>query len=96
MLEQLKSTFRDDFTIADHFGEKGIKDTYKRAFKHWKDDLEYLTELVLVLNRKCRYWYDHWRNDFSRLYQDLWEEAHDWCCSNLKWEELRYYLRKVD
>lgn len=96
MLEQLESTFRDDFTIADHFGEKGIKDTYKRAFKHWKDDIKYITELVLVLNWKCWYWYDHWRNDFSILYQDLWEEAHDWCCSNLKWEELKYYLRKVD
>ncbi len=96
MIEQLESTFRDDFTIADRFGMDGIKDTYKRAFKHWKDDLQYLTELVIVLNWKGWYWVDHWRDDYSRLYIDLWEEAHDWCCNNLKWEELKYYLRKVD
>ena len=52
MIDRLESTFRDDFTIADRFGISGIKDTYKRAFKHWKDDLQYLTELVIVLNWK--------------------------------------------
>jgi hypothetical protein len=30
------TTFWDDFSIADRFGVKGIKDTYKRAFEEWK------------------------------------------------------------
>lgn len=96
MIDRLESTFRDDFTIADRFGEKGIKDTYKNVFKHWKDDLKYLTEFVIVLNWKAWYWSDHGKMNYSKLYSDLWEEAHDWCCSNLKGEDLKYYLRTVD
>lgn len=55
------TTFWDDFTIADKYGESGIRDTYKRAFKAWKKDYKFLTELVMVLNWKC--WYHHERNN---------------------------------
>jgi hypothetical protein len=96
MLKELESTFRDDFTIADRFGESWIKDTYRRCFKYWRDDLKYVTELVLVLNWKLWYWYEKWNMKYAQLYEDLWEELHDWCCSNLKGEELKYYLKTVD
>lgn len=97
MIEQLESTFRDDFTVAERmFGMDWIRKLYKSAFKHWKDDLKYITELVLVLNWKWWYRADRNKMEVSRLYTDLWEETHDWCCSNLKWEDLKYYLRKVD
>lgn len=33
-------------------------DTYNSAFNEWKDNHIYLTELVMVLNWKCWYWYD--------------------------------------
>jgi len=56
---EFKTTFWDDFSIADRFGENGIKDTYNRAFKHWKNDIVFITELVLVLNWKARYWSDN-------------------------------------
>lgn len=95
-LEDLESTFWDDFTIADCFWEKGIRDTYRRAFKHWKNDIKYITELVLVLNWKWRYRAGKWNINYSKLYTGLREEAHDRCCSNLQWEELKYYLRTVD
>lgn len=45
-----RTTFYMDFSIADHFGEAAIRDTYKRAFKSWKNNVEYLTELVMALN----------------------------------------------
>lgn len=41
-----------DFTIADMCGRRAIHDTFKRAFEEWKDNYEYLTELVMVLNWK--------------------------------------------
>lgn len=60
-----KTTFWDDFSIAEVFGkddpDKGIdavKDTYKRAFNEWKTNTDYVTELSLVLNHKCWYWND--------------------------------------
>lgn len=35
----LITTFWEDFSIADKYGIAGVKDTYKRAFSEWKDDL---------------------------------------------------------
>ena len=47
-----QTTFWIDFTIADKFGYFAVQDTYNRAFKEWKDNYIYLTELVIVLNHK--------------------------------------------
>ena len=51
-------TFWMDFSIADRFGVKAVKDTYHRAFKAWKHDYRYLTDLVIVLNHKIWQHYD--------------------------------------
>ena len=48
----LKTTFWEDFTIADRFGAKAVKSTFKRAFNGWKDNYIYLTELAIVMNWK--------------------------------------------
>ena len=96
LLKDFESTFRDDFTIADRFGKKWVLDTYKNAFKYWKTDLVYITELVMVLNWKCWQHYDNWNQELSELYQDLWEKTHDWCLDNLKGQALDYYLEKTD
>ena len=68
------TTFYEDFSIADRFGANAILDTYKRAFKYWKNDYKYLTELVMVLNWKI---YEHYqKNDrFANIYNDLWNKT---------------------
>ena len=38
--------FMTDFRIADLFGENAIRDTYKRAFAEWKDNVEYFASFV--------------------------------------------------
>lgn len=93
---QVKTTFFDDFSIADMFGEKAVKDTYKRAFKGWKTNVEFITEMVLVLNEKCWYHYGRGNEDLSRLYADLYHELNDWCYDNLKGDDLDYYFRTTD
>ena len=93
---EFKTTFWTDFSIADRFGEKAVKDTFKRAFKEWKHDVVYLTELVLVLNWKC---WDHFSNgnfNLSGLYANLYDEADGYACSNLTGEDLQYFLRTTD
>ena len=92
---EFKTTFWQDFTIADKFGTDAIKDTFKRAFKEWKTDYIYLTELVLVLNWKC---WEHYQfnKSLSNLYGRLYEDANDYAIQNLKGKELDYYLEKVD
>lgn len=91
-----KTTFWQDFSIADAFGVSAIKDTYKRAFKEWKNNYEYVTELVMVLNWKLWYYYQKGNQALTKLYQELHQEADQWCCENLKGEELRYYYSTTD
>jgi hypothetical protein len=90
------TTFWDDFSIADRFGEKAIIDTYKRAFAEWKHDVKYLTELVLVLNHKIWYYYHNHNNHLGMVYNDLWQRAYSWCCENLKGDDARYYYETTD
>lgn len=93
---ETKTTFWDDFSIADRFGINAIKDTYKRAFKAWKHDVEYITELVLVLNWKCWHYYYKQNMEISSLYSDLYNKLNNWCYSNLKGKDLDYYYRTTD
>lgn len=89
------TTFYTDFSIADNFGVNAIIDTYKRAFKSWKDNYKYITELVMVLNWKI---HEHYKlNDrYTELYSGLWSELSEWVEENLKDEELSYYFNITD
>lgn len=90
-----KTTFWADFSIAENFGTNAIKDTYKCAFKEWKNNVEYLTELVLVLNWKIWEWYQY-DETIARLYDELWRTAHQWAIKHLKGDDLKYYLETID
>lgn len=93
---ECKTTFWQDFTIADKFGMEAIKDTYDRATKEWKDDRVYGTELSMVLNWKCHYHYEVGNDEFSRLYSELWEGLDAYIMDNWHGEELEYYLKTTD
>lgn len=53
-------------------------------------------EFVITLNRTLRDVYEAWDMELSELWQRLREKYHDWCCDNLKGDELSDYLRTVD
>lgn len=90
-----KTTFFHDFTIADAFGIEAVKDTYKRAFAEWKDNVEYITELTIVLNHKI--WQHCETNEpLARVYDKLWRELDTWCCNNLKGKDLEYFYQTTD
>ena len=93
---ETKTTFYQDFSIAEMFGAKAIKDTYKRAFREWKTNTEYITEFVMVLNWKMWSHYEHGNEQLSRLYQELWEQADRWCLDHLKGDDLTYFIRTTD
>lgn len=92
---QPKTTFWQDFTIADAFGEKAVRDTYNRAFKEWKSNIEYLTELVMILNWKIFQLYDT-NPLLAKIYDDLWQKSDTYCMDNLTGKELEYYLKTTD
>lgn len=89
------TTFWQDFSIADNFGEAAIVDTYERAFSEWKTNYKYLTELVMVLNWKIWQWFET-NEDRAMLYQTLWGKADEYACTNLKGEELAYFYSTTD
>jgi hypothetical protein len=93
---KMKTTFMKDFDIANVFGENAVRDTYKRAFKEWKDNLEYITEFTMVLNWQLWKTYEDGNEKLARVYDELWREMSAWCLDNLKGEDLNYYLRTTD
>ena len=89
------TTFYTDFSIADKFGTKAILETYQTAFREWKHDYKYLTELAMVLNWKIWRWYEK-NDEYTKVYDKLWRELDQWCIDNLKGEELEYYYKTTD
>lgn len=93
---EFSTTFWQDFSIADAFGASAVKDTFNRAFKEWKSDYRYLTDLVIVLNHKIWQHFQNGNNVMSELYNELWEKADNYAIENLEGDELRYFYEKVD
>lgn len=90
------TTFWDDFSIADAYGIRAIKNTYERSFNDWKDDYQYLTELVMVLNWKLWYHYENGNEEYAKLYNELWKEADMYAMDNLQGNELSYFIATTD
>jgi hypothetical protein len=91
----MTTTFFEDFQIANAFGVKAVKDTYKQAFNEWKDNYVYLTELVIALNLMI--WATYGKNDaLADVYNELWIEADEYACNNLKGDELSFFYRTTD
>ncbi len=91
-----KTTFWNDFNIAEFFGTKAIQDTFNRAFKEWKNNTEYVTELSMVLNHKIWFYYEEGNEPYARLYDKLWKQVDSWCCKHLKGKDFEYYYRITD
>lgn len=91
-----KTTFYEDFSIADNFGLEAIKDTYVRAFREWKADYIFLTEFVMALNWKIWEHYTEHNEKYARLYNELWKKADEYATSHLKGDELSYFFRVTD
>lgn len=90
------TTFWDDFSIADHFGNSAVKGLFKRAFAEWKHDYKYLTELVIVLNYRCWMHYDNGNIALSQIYSDIYNKAANYAETHLKGEEYQYYFDITD
>lgn len=75
---ELKTTFWNDFSIADQFGLDAVRDTYERTFKEWRENISYAKELVFVLNHKI---FQHYEENprLSEFYTKVYEQANEWC-----------------
>lgn len=93
---EMQTTFPMDFSIADAFGLKAIKDTFKRAFKEWKNDCVYLTELCITMNLKCWEWYKKGNQEYSDYYSERYYETRDYAYDHLKKDELTFFIETTD
>lgn len=91
---ETQTTFFEDFSIAERFGINAIKDTFKRAMLH-HSNYKMMTELCMVLNHKIWFTYET-KPTIAKLYNELWDKCREWCYSNLKGDELQYFLRTTD
>ena len=93
-----KTTFWQDFSIADAFGPSAVQDTFDRAFEEWKDDKVYGTELSMVINWKQFQFADNGicKSDMCKLYCELWKKIDAYIMDNWKGEMLDYYIKETD
>lgn len=92
-----KTTFWSDFSIAECYGVESVKDTYNRVKEEWKDNIEYMTELALVVNHKS--WQHAQTNEnLSKVYVQLWEEVDNFIFEHFKGNEdaICYYVQTTD
>lgn len=95
MEREFQTTFFQDFTIADMYGENWVRDTYKRAFEGRKNNVKYFTELVVALNRKI--WQHYETNEkLARVYDELRRHADEYACEHFTGEDASYYYRQTD
>lgn len=76
--------------------EENLEKLCSMAFSaRCKNNVEALTELVMVVNWKI---FEHYEKHevVARAYDKVWRELDQWCIDNLKGEDLKYYLRTTD
>lgn len=94
-----KTTFWEDFSIADSFGTDEVQETFDRAFAEWKDDMVYATELSMVLNwKQFQFAKDGYlaEGEMCKLYIKLWKQIDAYICENWEGEKLKYYFKETD
>lgn len=92
---QMQTTFFMDFRIAEEGGIDAVRDTFNNAFRSWKHDHVYLTELAIVMSNNSIAHYDT-NKELSMLYTELYHKVDEYCMNNLKGEELSFYIRVTD
>ena len=92
---KFESSFWEEFSIAEDYGPEGIHHHYDIVFEQYKDNLKYLTELVLVLNIKIFIWYGV-DDTIGKMYDQLWKETDGYAIDTLKGDDLHYYLHTLD
>ena len=92
---KFESSFWEEFSIAENYGSDGIREHYRIVFDQWKDNLRFLTELVLVLNLKIFFHYGK-DDSIGQTYDELWEQTDAYALETLKGDDLHYYLSTLD
>ncbi len=94
---QFKTTYWNDFSIADKFGVDAVKDTYRKVLPQARINAMDFAELVCVLNWKIWEHYENHNESLASTYNVLWDEADRMIdTKNFSKEDVRKMLRFLD
>lgn len=101
-----KTTYTSDFSIAEWCvgveGMESIADTLRNALVYWHDSIEFLAEIIIVLNLKSWEHGARGNYNYSQMYGELYLEAK---CLYFDWfdnshpkhkKAMDYYYKYVD
>lgn len=105
-LERESTLFWADFSVADRFGIKAIRETFANAHFETRG-YKVVTELAVVLNHKIWEWYEKAENanderkrkvcEFVQaLYNGYYDQVCAWVNDNLKGDEATFFWRVMD
>ena len=88
----MKTIIWKQFDVAELCGKETIKGVAEADFDEYKDDIESLTALIMVINHKS---WAHQADDLCDLYADLYYEYYEKAINYLneqdRHEELTYF-----
>lgn len=88
--------FYADFKVAEPFGEKAVKDTFKNCGDLTKRDWKEVAELSVVLNHLLWEAFYAKNEPLAKLYDKLWREVNGLCHSWTDEERVSYYFHLTD
>lgn len=93
---KMEYTWFQDFNIANAFGEAAVKDTFKRAFNEWKDNVVALKEMCFCLNINCWEFYHKNNMKMMELYRSLFYKAREYGYKHFKGDEFKEFWEFLD
>ena len=96
----MKELFWNQFDAVEPLGEMDIKAMANELFEQYKDQIESLTTLVMVINHKSWDHYSHANDElcsiYTDLYYDYYEKAIDYLEQNKDEDAISYFVRTLD
>lgn len=84
----------------DMLGYGYVEQQAENLFRKYRDDIEKLTEWVMVINHKCWDFYEKHNSPASNFYSDLYykyyEKAIDFLDMQNRKEDLSYFITTLD
>ena len=96
----MRELFWQRFDLGELCGESTIKGIAEASYDEYKDDIEGLTMLVMVINHKSWHHHDIGNDKLCSLYADLYYEYYEKAINLLEKEsrdkDLTYFIRTLD
>ncbi len=96
----MRDLFWGEFDLAEITGTQMIKKLAEDLYQKNKDDIQALTDLIMVINHKSWTWYELHRSELCDLYAELYykyyEKAIDYLESQSREDDLTYFIRTLD